>query len=144
VLEASIPEFSLRLGYVGPQDKPFYAIALHVPPDEKREGEFVLKAPITKAQAGALIDHLDRSGFLARASESEPRSTQGYLLEVSAGKVKLREDLGWGPKMLARLDALAGVLEGEPARAMATLLGRLIGLRAEWQKAAKDEGQTSK
>jgi hypothetical protein len=47
------------------------------------------------------------------------------------------EPIGWDLKMLARLDAMAKVLDEDAARKMALLLDRLSGFRKEWQKNAK-------
>jgi hypothetical protein len=43
-------------------------------------------------------------------------------------------NLGWGLPLLRRLDGLRKVLDGDAAKGMDTLLGRLSGLRAQWEK----------
>jgi hypothetical protein len=40
--------------------------------------------------------------------------------------------------MMKRLDGLQTVLDGDAAKGMGLLLGRLSGLRAQWEKEAKD------
>ncbi len=45
--------------------------------------------------------------------------------------MQLHEDLGWGPKLLDRLEALKKVLDPKPAAALETLLGRLGVQRRE-------------
>jgi len=58
----------------------------------------------------------------------------GYTLTLKAEEVALGEDLGWGLPMLRRLDALRTMLDGDAAKEMEFLLGRLSGLRAQWEK----------
>ena len=54
----------------------------------------------------------------------------GYTLKVG----NFHEDLGWGLPMLKRLDGLRKVLDGDAAKEMDLLLGRLSGLRKQWEK----------
>jgi hypothetical protein len=48
----------------------------------------------------------------------------------------LHHDLGWDPNMLAVLDGLRQVLDGEAAETMDELLRRLQPRRKEWLRAA--------
>ncbi len=65
----------------------------------------------------------DRRTIPEAASPTAP----GYTLEAG----RFYEDLGWGLPMFKRLDGLREALNGEPAKEMDLLLGRLTGLRAQ-------------
>jgi hypothetical protein len=77
---------------------------------------------------------LIKVGSLDRAHESNTKkmSQPSYSLSVRAGDLRLTENLGWGLDMLKWLDGLRKALEGDAAKAMDTLLGRLYGHRREW------------
>lgn len=85
---------------------------------------------------------LAADGFLEGAHnlqvkvERPPLTMPSYTLTVRTEDVALREDLSWGMPMLRRLGGLRKVLEGEAAKEMDLLLGRLSGLRAQWEKEA--------
>jgi len=147
-LKGSIRNFTLRLAYHGPQDKPFYELQLDTaprtdkdkPPGEPLKGPFLRAVSITPAQAARIVDHLAESLFLDRsadAARNEPPKPKEpcYMLRVSSGKdTDLREDLGWDAKMIETLQALGKVLEGEAAKAMDMVLQRLSGLQKQWQE----------
>ena len=61
----------------------------------------------------------------------------GYTLTVTTEERALREDLGWGLPMLKRLDGLRKILDGDAAKGLDLLRGRLSGLREQWEKEAK-------
>ena len=60
-----------------------------------------------------------------------------------AGGPEFYERLGWGLPLLSRLDGLRGVLDGDAAKAMDLLLGRLSGHRKEWERQAASERQAA-
>jgi hypothetical protein len=135
-LKEGIKSFHLELLYNGNQDKPFYRLTLSVPPvGQDRSNPFHRIAQVSEEQAGKLIDSLARDGFLAKAvdlrNKKLPRPTMpGYTLKVG----NFYEDLGWGLPMLKRLDGLRKMLDGDAAKGMDLLLGRLSGFRKQWEK----------
>jgi inhibitor of cysteine peptidase len=137
-LKADLGSFVLRLVYCGDQDKPFYVLVLHVGPMEEKSAPFFEVVTITEAQAARLIDHLAADGFLSRAGP--PVSGAGepcYVLTVQSKSTgAMAENLGWDAGMLARLDGLRSVMDGDAAKAMDFLVGRLSGLRQMWAKSA--------
>jgi len=140
-LKAEIKTFRLELLYNGQEDKPFYRLVLSVPPiGYDRSNPFYRLARITESPAVKIIDHLVGEGFLdgafdLRAKTKRPPPTMpGYVMRASTQGIAFQEDLGWGLPMLERLDGLRKVLDGDAARGMDLLLGRLSGLRREWEK----------
>lgn len=147
-LRNNVKNFSLYLFYRGEQGKPFYELTLSV-------GDVAVTAispshlytTLSEKQALGIIDHLVADAFLARAEARLQRppgkAPRGpcYLLRVSGGGrrsgVDLEEDLGWNLGMLKRLDALCAVLEGDAAKKMSLLLGRLSGHRRRWTADAR-------
>jgi len=143
ILQTDLKTFMFGLDYLGEQDKPYSSLCLSV--------RAVLMAKpylqITEAQATKIINHLATEGFLDKASESKggrsPVERQGrhYRLTVRVGDqggpvqyVQYEEWLSWDMKMLQRLDGLRTVLEGDAAKGMDALLGRLSGHREQWKK----------
>ncbi len=142
-LKKNIKNFTLSLNYYGKEYPPYNSLFLSVPalpfmgagaggwsPE--------LRVQITEDQAKKIIDYLATEGFLDRAKSVkrlEFVAPQGpvYVLE-SAGIGE--ENLGWGRPLLQRLDGLRTVLEGDAAKNMDMLLGRLAGEREEWKKPA--------
>jgi inhibitor of cysteine peptidase len=137
-LKADLASFVLRLVYSGEQDKPFYALVLHVGRVEEKATPFFQVVTITEAQASRIIDHLAADGFLSRVGPPVSGAAEPcYILTVqSKSTAAMAENLGWDARMLARLDGLRSVLDGDAATAMDFLLGRLGGLRQMWTKAA--------
>jgi len=139
--------FAFHLTYFGRQDKPFYSLLLlgakpRAPKPSLRPrpkpGRFDLRVNITKRQVAKIVTHLKESGHLARAKDAATdaiAAAEGpcYLMRVTGGtkdkRLDLRDNLGWGPEMFKRLDALRSVLFGPAAGAMDKLLGRLSGHR---------------
>ena len=141
-LKKNINGFWLSLHYYGENNKrlppAYYTLDLSLtawldPPVPSG----VLKVQITKDQARQIIDCLALEGFLDRVKLPEPTTKtalppQGpvYVLYLSG----LYEDnLGWGLPMLNDLDGLRAVLEGDAAKNMDVLLGRMAGDRGKWQ-----------
>ncbi|MEI8122649.1 MAG: hypothetical protein WCI20_11390 [bacterium] len=131
-------------------EKPFYALTLTTRPvpGDNRPNPFVRRVQVTREQAGKIIDYLAVEGFLAWAVDREnppekrAKWPEGYVLGVStcpSGLTSLVEPLGWDGKMLKRLDGLRKVLEGDAAKEMDLLLGRLSGLRSAWEEQAAAE-----
>jgi len=131
-------QFSLQLNYYGEEDKPFHRLMLAQearPADGPPLPPFTLYQIIDDKQALKIIDHLEESGYLGQAEywgryqrNWVPPKGPCYVLAVP----DFYGNLGWGLPMLRRLDALRGVLEGDAAKQMDVLLGRLGGLRKEW------------
>ena len=97
-------------------------------------------AAIDRKQAEKIIAHLLAEGFLANSalrggftSYAAPKGPVCTLEAHSWNKaIYFYEDLGWGPKMVSRLDGLRKVLDGDAAKAMDVLLGRFEGHRSLW------------
>ena len=146
-LKAAVKNFALVLSYTGPQDKPYYHLNLHVAPMQiMRNDAFHLYVQITEGEAVKIIDYLATEGFLDRATDQSNGADHQavligpvYLLttlaESPTGRTEFYENLGWDTKMLGRLDGLRAVLDGEAAKQMDVLLGRLAGERKAWEKA---------
>ena len=136
-LKANLKHFSLALRYSGDSDKPFYEVHLSVAPSPAPAGDnpFSLFAQITELQASKIIDHLTSDGFMDQAasltdSKFIPAATSpGYSMMVSGYYI----DLGWKMPMLARLDGLRSVLEGDASKSLDFVLSRLGGYRKLWQ-----------
>lgn len=144
-LKAGLKTFTLSLEYSGEQSKPYYQLLLSVPPLPLRRSEnpFFQMVWINETQAAAIIDYLTGEGFLLKAQEGPFKRTPeppyyALVVQVAGADQPLRYGLvlGWDLQMIRRLDGLRKVLEGDAARAMDLLLGRLAGHRAEWEKAA--------
>lgn len=142
-LKRGVNGFVFHLQYFGDENKPFYRLKLSVQRPRPSRETPDLYAGVTEKQTLVIIDHLAASGYLARAERLDP-DVRGewpgprgpcYLLTVRAGRTILRDDLGWDLAMLKRLDALRRVLDGDAAKQMDLLLGRLSGLRKAWEKA---------
>ena len=157
-LLAGLDKFTVALRYVGPSDKPYYAVQLSTLPEHPATfPAFNLFAKIDRAWARRLLDALTEQGFLARAIDAEDlkparvKAETGYVLTAQIGgsaapgalqplgAYHLAEHLGWDLAMLHRLEELRRPLEGDAGKAMDTLLERLSGHRAEWEKAAAAE-----
>ena len=142
-LKARVKSFRLQLEYNGEEDKPFYRLTLSVPSiDVDRKKPFSPQVQITEEQAKKVIDHLAAEGFLDQADELKPGSVKkhptpamtGYRLRLTTEQIVFLGNLGWGMPMLKRLDGLRKVLDGDAARQMDFLLGRLNGYREQWVK----------
>jgi hypothetical protein len=146
ILKEEIKTFRLDLSYHGEQDKPYYRLLLSVPGiSVRRTSPFDLHAQIDEVQAGKIIDHLATEGFLDQAIDAAFKEipappTPCYTMIVSSGGEAHRHEfyavLGWGLPMLKRLDGLRAVSDADATKQMDVLLGRLSGLRREWEKAS--------
>jgi len=144
LLKASARTFRLQLDFNGDEDKPYYRLTLSVPLVPDRSNSFYRSVQISEDQAGKIIDHLAADEFLEKANDLRlkaqypPYTMPGYTLTATAEEAALIADLGWGLSMTNRLDGLRKMLVGDAAKEMDLLLGRLSGLRAQWEKEAKD------
>lgn len=147
LLKAHPESFSLILQYNGPQDKPFYNLSLLGSQVQGQAREFWPMPQLTARQVEMIVDFLSGEGYLARARDitnarvalpKGPCYTLVVLVDAEGEgeRLTLYEDLGWDLAMLQRLDGLRKVLDGDAAKAMDTLLGRLAGHRGQWQRAA--------
>ena len=140
-LKVAVDWFTLDLWYLGDQDKPFYNLTLRVPKIKGRRSPFSPAVQLTKKEALAIIDHLAKDGYLRRAGNQSLKDlkapagpTYGLFVRGPRG-LELYEFLGWDLGMLRRLDALRKVLDGDAAKKMDLLLGRLSGYKKAWEAA---------
>lgn len=147
VLKSDLDRFRLQLQYYGDSDKPVYSLWLQTAPMavKKWPADILLVQGLPKAQAVKIIDHLAASGFLAKANAAVnqdntkralPQGSAYALTVYGAGAHEYYAVLGWDLAMLKQLDALRQVLEGDAAKAMDQLIGRLSGYRQFWEKDA--------
>lgn len=136
-MKADAKTFRLELNYHGEQDKPFYRLVVSVPAVvRRRSSPFERIVQISEDAAKRIIDHLARDGFFDGAhstGELEKLPEPCYLLTVRAGDLNLTEVLGWGLPMIERIDGLRDVLPAAGKKEMDFLLGRLSGLRKQWE-----------
>jgi len=149
-LKADLKTFAVILSYSnsGDQSKPFYSLRLQTAPLPPQEeiNPFLLQVQLTDDEADALIDYLAKLGVLREADGVQARDASrvqpiGYYLTITGGpqyRAHYTLDLGWDLAMLHRLDAAqkTGWLPEKAKAALATLLGRLAGLRKQWEAAA--------
>ena len=146
-LKANIDSFRLDLELIAGRmtiEKPYYSLTLYAGAIEQiKRTPFEPAVHVDKNAAAKIIDHLAAEGFLAAAAERDtslkvqriPPAGPTYLLRVGRiGQwVVLEQSLGWNLAMLGRLDGLRKVLDGDAAKAMDLLLGRLAGHRRLWE-----------
>lgn len=146
--------------YFGDQDKPFYQITYHLG-DFAAAADNNSFNRVTKLDRDAmlkLLDALAKDGFIGVAGDISTRDIKpklGYSLTLTAkktggaaefkklgwqaikddGHVELYQPFGWDLKMIERLEGLQPALSGAAAKDMEFLLGRLSGLKRDWQKA---------
>ena len=146
-LKAGVKSLSFTLSYRGDQDKPYYRLMLSVQPVVRfKVNSFDLYAQITEQQATKIIDHLMTEGYLDRALDlnrdespalpPEPYYTMTVHSDGPPRPFGFQEWLGFDLKMLKRLDGVRAVLDGDAAKQMDFLLGRLSGHRRQWEAAA--------
>lgn len=146
--------------YYGNQDKPFYEITYHLGDfvGADQNNSFQRVTQLDREAMLKLLDALGKDGFIAQASDistKDIKPAQGYSLTLTAtkkgagedfkalgwqsiqgnGHVELYRPLGWDLKMIERLEKLQPALAGDAAKDMDFLLGRLSGLKREWEKA---------
>jgi len=158
-LKANRAGFALAIEYRAPEaemespEKGDYTLTLSAPrPPETGKASWRV-VQIAEAEADRIIDYLAaEEAFLGKADDvmgkgigggprpgctwlvwgaNEPMLHQPERLHP----MLLRESIPAGPKMLARLDGLRNVLDGEVAKAMDQLLQRLGPHRKDWEKA---------
>jgi beta-lactamase regulating signal transducer with metallopeptidase domain len=156
-LLGDLKTFTLQLNYSGQQEKPYYHLLLSVPPlpGRDRDNPFYRQARVTEQQAKAIIEHLVKDGYFedaldgnrnrAPARPKEPYYTLVVRVENGGNPVQFEQWLPLdSPLLYQRLDGLRGVLEGDAAKDMDLLIGRLAGERralkqpADTRPAAKD------
>ncbi|MBM4039992.1 MAG: hypothetical protein FJ290_15925, partial [Planctomycetes bacterium] len=152
-LRGNVSQFMLAFGYTPTPDRFWHVLMLTVPdpPSEKYARHTFVQ--IGKQEAEKLIDHLEAIGFFGRAKNVMGKGF-GYTPPACVVKVwgsveslpdgrrypqLLTENLGWDLKMLAKLDAIRKVLDGDAAKAMDQLLAQLEPQRKEWQEASWGE-----
>jgi len=139
-----VKQFRLILTYHGDSDKPFYNLILSVPPVSQQVSPYNLFLPIDEGQARKIVAHLTASGFFrhARVTENQNDPTTGpqYLLRVRQGDKHYEETLGWDFSTILRLDGIRKTLDGEAAKFMDRLLGRLNGYQKEWESGRVIDG----
>lgn len=138
LLMADLESFSLTLEYHGKQTgAPMRNLRLSTTAEEAAapSGPWVSCRISRTVQATAIIEHLRDSGMLNPPISLPAGSIRGpcYVLAVRAGDTAVTKDLGWGLGMLARLDALRKVLDGDAAKAMDGLMAPLEPRRKEWE-----------
>jgi inhibitor of cysteine peptidase len=137
-LRGGLDTFFLELRYWGDQDKPFYNAILQVGELQGEYPPFVEAARVSKEQAAKIVDLLADDGFLAMAEKTPtagmPTPTGPcYILTVREKATgEFWQSLGWDGAMLRRLDALRPAVDGDAAKSLDTLLGRMSGLRKAW------------
>jgi hypothetical protein len=138
-LKANARTFRLELKYNGEQRKPFYRMTVSVPViPQLASAPFYRITQINDDDADRIIDHLASEGFLHQAvdprnSKIGPPTMPGYTLKVATSDIPLYEDVGWGLPLIDRLDALRDALPDAGKKDMDLLLGRLSGLRKQWE-----------
>lgn len=145
--------------YFGEQDKPFYQITYHLGDFDAgaRDKSFDRVTKLDRDAMLKLLDALAKDGFIAAAHDVSTKDFEpppGYNLTLTAkktgggdefkalglqaikgdGHVELYQPFGWNLKMIQRLEALQPALSGAAAKDMELLLGRLSGLKREWEK----------
>jgi len=140
-LTADIGTFTLRLNYMGQEDKPFYRLLLNVPAlaGKKRDNPFSPQAQITAAQAASIVEFLSKEGFFDTALDGNrnlgpvPPKEPYYALTVGVANggnpILFEEWLTFRPLLFQRLDGLQKLLDGDAAKGLEFLIGRLSGYR---------------
>lgn len=143
-MKKNAKSFRLDLNYYGEQRKPFYRLTLSVEMIAPPEESFFQKyQQITERQAQSIIDQLAVDGFLKRAVETSKLDhlkipNPSYLVRMRAGEMDLTESLAvWDLSTFQRFDRLHGILNGEAAKSMNFLLGRLGGIRGALERDAE-------
>lgn len=139
-MKASAGTFRLDLNYNGEQGKPFYRVIVSVPAIIRtRSSSFERIIQVKSNEAIEVIDHLSRAGFFDHAVDLRSNIRipvpvmPGYTMKASTGEEQWHHDLGWGLPMIHRLDALRIVFPDHGTKNLDLLLGRLSGLRTQWE-----------
>ncbi len=148
-IKADLKTFTLRLDFQGDEEKPYYRLLLSVPelPDNVRHSTFIGSAQITEKQAGKIVDQLLKDGFFDSALDGnrnrgpappdEPYYSLTVMVDNKADPIAFIEWLTLdSPLLYQRLDGLRAVLDGDAAKSLDLLIGRLSGHRKEVEKSA--------
>ena len=143
-LKANLDSFALHLSYLAVKKEEsagasFSTLRPSAPmPKGRRPG-----VRISKAQATAIIDHLDKSGALGRLLDPQTLAVIDMQIPIPhlhvqliAGKHRIENWLPADPKAVDLLEALGKLLDGNAAKAMDKLLKALEPQRKKWQKPA--------
>ncbi|UCD57634.1 MAG: hypothetical protein JSV16_00560, partial [Candidatus Hydrogenedentota bacterium] len=133
LLKKNVQSFILELDYWGPESQTLYRMLFSVPTRLRiTDSEKELFVQIDAGQAERIIEHLLKEGFLVNSSNlpgpaaiAPLKGPACTLLVWGPPGTQLYEDLGWGPNMLRRLHGLRNVLNGDAAKVMDKILGRL-------------------
>ena len=145
VLLQKIDTFELRVQFLLVPKTPERMMVLSVVPGPAGERPHTLHAVISKAEARKIITYLTTETFLAWALDSRDMMAMSIvvsanprcIVSVRTSEYACSQNLGWGPPMLGRVDALRKVLEGDAAKVMDKLLKRLEACRQQWQRTAE-------
>jgi hypothetical protein len=154
-LNADLKTFTLRIVYIGDEEKPYYRLLLSVPvlPGKDRDNPFFQQARINQAQAGCIVERLAKDGCLDTALDGNrdrgpvPPKEPYYALVVrvehggdpSQFEEWLRLD---SPLLYQRLDGLRQALDGDAARGLDLLIERLSGHRMAVQRTSAQPAAT--
>lgn len=147
LLKANLDSFALHLSYLAVKKEQSAGASFSTwkGPGPAPKGHPAGGVRISKAQAAAIIDHLDKSGVLSRLLD--PRTlalmdmhipTPHLHVRVIAGKHSFQNWLPIDPKAVELLEALGKLLDGDAAKAMGKVTKALEPQRKMWlrQKAA--------
>lgn len=146
LLKANLDSFALHLSYLAGKKEQSAAASLSTwkGPGPAPKGHPAGGVRISKAQAAAIIDHLDKNGLLSRLLD--PRTlalmdmhipTPHLHVQVIAGKHSFQNWLPIDPKAVELVEALGKLLDGNAGKAMDKVLKALEPQRKKWQKAAR-------
>ncbi len=146
-LKANLDSFALRLSYLAVKKEQSAAASLSTwkGPGPAPKGHPAGGVRISKAQAAAIIDHLDESGLLTRLLDPQTEAIIDMAIlmphlhvQVIAGKHSFQNWLPIDPKAVELVEALGKLLDGDAAKAMDKVIKALEPQRKKWrqQKAA--------
>ncbi len=130
-------KFILRLTCHGPRAKAYTSLMLHQPGIRFKLTANWRSAPVEKKQVERIVDHLLTDGFLDRAADISRKkiaypTDAAYTLKLTGPPgLVLYENLGWGPDMVKRLEALRSALDGRAKEAMDAVLKKLERLKTK-------------
>ena len=129
-LHAEATDFSVTIGYDGPEDKPFYRACVL---SRTRAGEYAAQpfwgsAVIGAGELAALVDSLAAGGARFSAGR-HPAGSVGYYVEIDDGGELSHCLLGFSGETLTWLEALAGALDEANRGPLLDIIGRIGFLR---------------
>jgi len=128
-------KFMLSLTCHGPDAKSYTSLLLHQPKIRFKLAANWRSAPVVKKQVDRIVDHLLTDGFLDRSADISKKkiahpTDAAYTLQLTGPPgLVLYENLGWGPDLVQRLEALRAVLDGRAKTAMDDVLKKLEKLQ---------------